>query len=362
MTGSPKAASEFLTRAGIDGVKYPVASYMRGVKDGDKAGWNYVSFRDDNIRVDHKWEDGNLRYLRDRGTGTVLGIFDRDTGKLKLFRGANWKTLNHELGGHATMRLAEQEAERGNRALLDKINEAIDGAMKTPLADDVRRRYPDADEATLRDEIWAALRERPSEAMRKYVATLQGRKWYNRAWDAIKTAWRGVLSRMGFNRADLSGIDKMTPDEFNEFLDKAEEADGFVFGASVHYAGPNGNMKSFMDRVFYAGSNSFRLKPGACVAACRRAGVVTTMGDLNKYLTISEMPVVSSTYWNMVFGFTAEEAKQDAEGMRTMRNIGHNMAYLLKCMEAAEKAGVERPAGEPGVWTHFIGNGTVSKR
>ena len=161
------------------------------------------------------------RELKDRDTGTVLGIFDRDTGKLKLFRGASWKTLNHELGGHATMRLAEQEAARGNRALLDKINEAIDGAMDTPLADDVRRRYPDADEATLRDEIWAALRERPSEAMQKYVKTLQGRKWYNRAWDAIKTAWRGILSRMGFNRADLSGIDKMTPDEFNEFLDKA---------------------------------------------------------------------------------------------------------------------------------------------
>ncbi len=69
--------------------------------------------------------------------------------------------------------------------------------------------------------IWAALRERPSEAMQKYVKTLQGRRWYNRAWDAIKTAWRGILSRMGFNRADLSGIDKMTPDEFNEFLDKA---------------------------------------------------------------------------------------------------------------------------------------------
>ena len=159
--------------------------------------------------------------LTERGTGRVLGIFDRDTGKLKLFRGASWKTLNHELGGHATMRFAEQEAERGNRALLDKINEAIDGAMDTPLADEVRSRYPDADEATLRDEIWAALRERPSEAMQKYVKTLQGRKWYNRAWDAIKTAWRGILSRMGFNRADLSGIDKMTPDEFNEFLDKA---------------------------------------------------------------------------------------------------------------------------------------------
>lgn len=219
--GGAKEASEWLAEHDIDGIKYPVDSYGgKAVKDGNKAGWNYVSFRDDNIRVDHKWTDGNLRYLRERGTGTVLGIFDRDTGKLKLFRGASWKTLNHELGGHATMRLAEQEAERGNRALLDKINESIDNAPQW-LKDEVKSRYPDADEATLRDEIWAALRERPSEAMQKYVKTLQGRKWYNRAWDAIKTAWRGILSRMGFNRADLSGIDKMTPDEFNEFLDKA---------------------------------------------------------------------------------------------------------------------------------------------
>lgn len=190
-------------------------AYQNAVRGVD---FEYVGDRDYDPAKDNP---NGGRELKDRDTGTVLGIFDRDTGKLKLFRGANWKTLNHELGGHATMRLAEQEAERGNRALLDKINEAVDGAMKTPLADEVRARYPDADEATLRDEIWAALRERPSEAMQKYVKTLQGRKWYNRAWDAIKTAWRGVLSRMGFNRADLSGIDKMTPDEFNEFLDKA---------------------------------------------------------------------------------------------------------------------------------------------
>ena len=140
----------------------------------------------------------------------------------------------------------------------------------------------------------------------------------------------------------------------NEFLEKAERADGFVFGAPVHYAGPAGNMKAFMDRVFYAGGHSFRLKPGACIAAARRAGVVTTVDDLNKYLTISEMPVVSSTYWNMVFGFDAEQARQDAEGMLTMRNIGRNMAYLLKCMEAAKAAGIEKPGEEPRVWTHFI--------
>ena len=140
----------------------------------------------------------------------------------------------------------------------------------------------------------------------------------------------------------------------NEFLDKAEKADGFVFGAPVHYAAPAGNMKSFLDRAFYADSNCFRLKPGACIAACRRAGVVTAMDDLNKYLSISEMPIVSSTYWNMIFGGNAEQAKQDAEGLLTMRNIGRNMAYLLKCMDAAAKAGIEKPEKEPRVWTNFI--------
>lgn len=228
MTGSPKSASEFLARAGIDGVKYPVGSYGgKGVKDGNVAGWNYVSFRDDNIRVDRKWEDGQMRYLRD-GEGRVVGTFDRSTNKVTLYRGATAATLVHELGGHATLRFAEQEAERGNRQLLDRINRAIDEAPRA-LKDEIRSRYPGVDETALRDEIWAALRERNSPAMEKAIKTLQGKAWYNRAWSAFRDAWKGLLARMGFNRADLSQIDKMSNDEFLSHLDRLM-SDGKTLG------------------------------------------------------------------------------------------------------------------------------------
>ena len=228
MTGSPKSASEFLARAGIDGVKYPVDSYGgKTIKDGDKSGWNYVSFRDDNIRVDHKWEDGQMRYLRD-GEGRVVGTFDRSTNKVKLYRGASAATLVHELGGHATLRFAEQEAERGNRQLLDRINRTIDEAPQA-LKDEIRRRYPGVDETALRDEIWAALRERNSPAMEKAIKTLQGKAWYNRAWSAFRDAWKGLLARMGFNRADLSQIDRMSNDEFLSHLDRIM-SDGKTLG------------------------------------------------------------------------------------------------------------------------------------
>ena len=226
--GSSKAASESLARAGIDGVKYPVNSYGgKGVKNGDEVGWNYVSFRDDNIRVDHKWTDDQMRYLRD-GEGRVVGTFDRSTNKVKLYRGASAATLVHELGGHATLRFAEQEAERGNRQLLDRINRAIDEAPQA-LKDEVRSRYPGVDETALRDEIWAALRERNSPAMEKAIKTLQGKAWYNRAWSAFKDAWKGLLARMGFNRADLSQIDKMSNDEFLSHLDRIM-SDGKTLG------------------------------------------------------------------------------------------------------------------------------------
>ena len=227
MTGSPKSASEFLARAGIDGVKYPVNSYGKTLKDGDKAGWNYVSFRDDNIRVDHRWEDGQMRYLRD-GEGRVVGTFDRSTNKITLYRGATAATLVHELGGHATLRFAEQEAERGNRQLLDRINRTIDEAPQA-LKDEIRSRYPGVDETALRDEIWAALRERSSPAMEKAIKTLQGKAWYNRAWSAFRDAWKGLLARMGFNRADLSQIDRMSNDEFLSHLDRIM-SDGKTLG------------------------------------------------------------------------------------------------------------------------------------
>lgn len=222
-----EGASRMLRSMGIDGIKYPADSFGKSIKNGDRTGWDYVSFRDDNIRVDHKWEDGQTRYLRD-GEGRVVGTFDRSTNKVTLYRGASAATLVHELGGHATLRFAEQEAERGNRQLLDRINRTIDEAPQA-LKDEIRSRYPGVDETALRDEIWAALRERNSPAMEKAIKTLQGKAWYNRAWSAFRDAWKGLLARMGFNRADLSQIDRMSNDEFLSHLDRIM-SDGKTLG------------------------------------------------------------------------------------------------------------------------------------
>lgn len=142
-------------------------------------------------------------------------------------------------------------------------------------------------------------------------------------------------------------------DTVNIALEKAEEADGFIFGSPVHYAGASGHMTSFLDRFFYAG-DGFQYKPGAAIVSCRRGGSTAAFDQLNKYFTISSMPVVSSQYWNMVHGNTPEEVKQDLEGMQTMRTLGKNMAWLLKCIQAGTQAGVSMPEKEPRAVTNFI--------
>lgn len=148
-------------------------------------------------------------------------------------------------------------------------------------------------------------------------------------------------------------------DTVNQFREKAYEADAFVFGSPVHYAGASGNMTAFMDRLFYSelggnGNKAFYMKPAAAVVSARRAGTTATFDQLNKYFTIQEMPVVSSRYWNMVHGATAEQVKEDAEGLYTMRVLGRNMAYLLRCQEAARNAGIVLPKQESPVFTNFV--------
>lgn len=144
-------------------------------------------------------------------------------------------------------------------------------------------------------------------------------------------------------------------DIVNVFGEKAKQADGFIFGSPVHYASAAGSLLAFMDRFFYsAGKDTLRLKPAAAVASARRAGTTATLDILNKYFTISEMPVVSSRYWNMVHGSRPEDVYMDEEGMAVMRTLGRNMAYLLKALEAAKAAGVELPEQEPNVRTNFI--------
>ena len=143
-------------------------------------------------------------------------------------------------------------------------------------------------------------------------------------------------------------------DPVNEWIEKAKEADGFVFGTPVYYAHASGRLQSALDRMFYSGGRYFAHKPGAAVASARRAGTTASVDNLNKYFTINQMPVVSSTYWNMVHGNTPEEVLKDLEGLQTMRNLGHNMAWLLKCIEAGKEQGINAPKADRSARTNFI--------
>lgn len=143
-------------------------------------------------------------------------------------------------------------------------------------------------------------------------------------------------------------------DKVNEFVEKAEQADGFIFGSAVHYAGPTGFIKSFMDRCFYGKSYAFSYKPAASIVSCRRGGAATAFDDLNKYFTITNMIIVGSQYWNQIHGNTKEEAKEDKEGLQTMRTLANNMSWILKSIECGKKNGIQKPEKEKKISTNFI--------
>ncbi len=145
-----------------------------------------------------------------------------------------------------------------------------------------------------------------------------------------------------------------TDDKVNEFVAKAKDADGFVFGTPVYYAHPSGRILSFLDRVFYSSSRSFAFKPAASVAVARRGGCSASFDVLNKYFGIAQMPVAGSTYWNLIHGRVPGEAVLDAEGLQTMRNLARNMAWMLKCFEAGAEKGISLPDTERGNQTNFI--------
>lgn len=162
---------------------------------------------------------------------------------------------------------------------------------------------------------------------------------------------RGCIACTGCYQTD--GKCAFNDDTVNLALEKAKKSDGFIFGSPVHYAGASGAITSFLDRFFYAG-NGFQYKPGAAIVSCRRGGATATFDQLNKYFTISNMPIVPSQYWNMVHGNTPEEVRQDLEGMQIMRTLGKNMAWLLKCINAGKETGINLPEVEPKVRTNFI--------
>lgn len=140
-------------------------------------------------------------------------------------------------------------------------------------------------------------------------------------------------------------------DVCNELALRMAEADGIVIGSPVYYAGPNGALCALLDRIFFSSSHRFANKPAAAVVSCRRGGATAAFDRLNKYFTISRMPVVSSQYWNMVHGFTPEDVRRDLEGMQIMRTLGTSMVWMLKSIREGKQP---EPEQEPRVMTNFI--------
>ncbi|MBR4122140.1 MAG: flavodoxin family protein [Erysipelotrichaceae bacterium] len=145
-------------------------------------------------------------------------------------------------------------------------------------------------------------------------------------------------------------------DYVNEVAPKIAEADGIVIGSPVYYGSPNGTLISFLDRLFYSSSElsdtTKKMRVGASVVSCRRGGNTASFDVLNKYFTISSIPLASSTYWNQVHGFTAEDVRKDLEGLQVMRNLARSMSYMIKAFAAAESS-VEKPVMERGAFTSF---------
>lgn len=143
-------------------------------------------------------------------------------------------------------------------------------------------------------------------------------------------------------------------DQVNQTLEQLDSYDAIILGSPVYYAGPSGQLTAFLDRLFYCSESRMAGKLGASIVSCRRGGASAAFDRLNKYFTISNMPVVSSQYWNQVHGFTPEDVRKDEEGLQTMRTLGENMAWLLNSIAAGRKSGVAAPQYENRIATHFI--------
>lgn len=143
-------------------------------------------------------------------------------------------------------------------------------------------------------------------------------------------------------------------DVANEIMKKAKDADGFIFGTPVYYAHPSGRILSILDRAFVAAGDNFAHKPAFAIASARRAGTIASVDVINKYFTINQMPVVSSTYWTEVHGAQPSDVLKDKEGVQTVEYGAKNLAWLIKCIEAGKKDGIKIPDNEKTERTNFI--------
>jgi len=168
-----------------------------------------------------------------------------------------------------------------------------------------------------------------------------------------------VADCLGCNKCAELGKCVFNNDGVNEFVEKAREADGFVFASPVYYAHPSGRILSFLDRAFFSnmwgtGAGAFRHKPGAAIVVARRAGTSASYDVLNKYFGITQMLNVGSTYWNEFHALTKEDVPGDPEGLQTLRNLARNMVYIMRCLKAGREAGIEPPETETGALTNFV--------
>lgn len=165
-----------------------------------------------------------------------------------------------------------------------------------------------------------------------------------------KAPVRGCLGCGGCRKTGRCVFD----DAVNTLAETLIQADGLVFGSPVFYAGISGQLKCFMDRLFYSRGAQLSGKPAAAVVSARRGGCVCAFDDINRFFTINRMPVVSSQYWNQVHGNTPDEVRKDEEGLQILRTLARNMAWLLKNLEAGRQAGVPEPEREAPLRTNFI--------
>ena len=178
--------------------------------------------------------------------------------------------------------------------------------------------------------------------------------------EGIKVEWVWVSNQaihgcIGCGTCKKKGTCVFEEDGLNSAVEKFKECDALIVASPVHYAAASGAITSFLDRFFYSSEKTqLRLKPAAAVVSCRRGGASAAFDQLNKYFTISEMPIISSSYWNQVHGSNKEEVLQDLEGMRTVRVLARNMIYFMKAKALAKEHGLLEPEVESLVFTNFI--------
>ena len=197
----------------------------------------------------------------------------------------------------------------------------------------------------------------PHEKGCTYTALSECAKALNGAGIETDIFWLGavpVAGCRGCGGCRKAGRCVFAGDKVTEFTDICDGYDGFIFGSPVHYAAMSGTMTGFMDRVFYSVGGKLRSKPAAGIVSARRGGTTAALDQLNKYFYITGMPIPTSQYWPMVHGNTPAEVAQDLEGLQTMRLLGENMAWLLKCIQAGKDAGINPPERQQKINTNFI--------